>query len=116
MRGEMFRGHTYGCALPTRGGACDCGATGGVSDPAGPVSIDSVRFMTGPRRRPGDAKDNVALFVKVRPANHAKAAEMAAAMNLSMAAFMDLLLQHVEVDDAGRPTCIPEDQEMLLAG
>lgn len=50
------------------------------------------------------------LFAKVSESHHAKASCAAQRMGISLAAYIDLLLEREQVDDSGRPLWAPEQR------
>lgn len=61
--------------------------------------------------------NTVLLQARVQPDRHAKAQAAAAALGISLAAYIDQLLAHEELDEQGRPlwwaTSVSADQEEL---
>ncbi|WP_143448467.1 hypothetical protein [Kineosporia sp. A_224] len=72
--------------------------------------------IKGRRHRSG-VSQAVALQVRVQPAQRAKAETAAAALGISVAAYIDRLLAEEVLDEAGRPLWwtqpVPADQEEL---
>jgi hypothetical protein len=64
-----------------------------------------------------DVADQEPLRVRVAPANKLKAEQAAAALGISMTAYVDALLTHEQLDERGRPLWwadpVPADQEEL---
>lgn len=50
------------------------------------------------------------LYSKVAEANHAKASAAAQAMGISLAAYIDLVLEREQVDTEGRPLWAPQER------
>jgi len=61
--------------------------------------------------------NTVLLQARVQPDRHAKAQAAAAALGISVAAYIDLLLAHEELDEDGRPLwwagAVPSNQQEL---
>lgn len=64
-----------------------------------------------------DVADQEPLRVRVAPENKLKAEQAAAALGISMTAYVDALLTHEQLDERGRPLWwtkpVPADQEEL---
>ncbi|MEJ5913172.1 toxin-antitoxin system HicB family antitoxin [Pseudokineococcus sp. 1T1Z-3] len=72
--------------------------------------------MSQPRPRPRTGQ-SVAVYARVHPDLHAKAHRAAAALDVSLATYVEALLARDELDESGRPTWWPRDehaQEDLL--
>ena len=102
--GPLYRGHTVTCALPMRGGACDCGPAHGVSPLASVTTSSSFNGMakTSPRRPRGSLTESAVVYAKMQTEYHAKAKAMAAAHGMTVGAFVEEMVKRVQVDESGR--------------
>lgn len=70
--------------------------------------IGGMSAVKGRAKRPTEGQK--VLFAKIAEENHSKASAAAQAMGISLAAYVDLVLDREQVDASGRPIWAPQER------